>query len=447
MSKNKSLVSALQASEENEDVTEDFHEWLREQEADLDESAMLPSQQPTQMRALGSGDGPSVGSSRVFKVLSAFSGGSSYTNVTAKLVYKTDNFLVYIDSRNENSLNASDLENLFQPFNDVVEKERGLFGHESDVDGDGRFNILLTQEVNELGGSAGGIVTGFFYAVDLFSSSTYAQSNQTEIFYTFVPDPSGQFGSPIGKSFALSNILPSVLPHEYQHMINFNMHYFENNGSPEISFLNEAISHLAEDIYSMDSSGYMTTTGIENPARVSGYLASIDDLCIVCGSSLYQRGGGYLLIRYLYEQAEKGNLPGAASGADLLDRLLNTNLTGVANIVKAAYNSNAKESIFRSLMGQFGLAVFLSDTGLSDDNRLNFDGINLRAAQNDNRGTTLRGPMVNALSSSNFTNSIAGASVSFIELTGKSIQSMGGQLGIQLSSSGKAGAFLVQTGL
>lgn len=438
------------ADEGDEDLTEDLHQWLREEEEFLDDSYLLnPAGGVNGVTRGLKGDSKASGAStRTFKVLKSFSTGGSYTTVTATLRYEGSSFRIYVDQRNGSSLTDEDIGILAADFESVVDEERSFFGTESDIDSDGKFNVLMTQAVNELGGSAGGFVTGFFYAVDLFSASKYAQSNETEVINTFVPDPSGAYGTPVSKAFAMSNILPGVIPHEFQHMINFNMHYNVNKGSPEISFLNEGLAHQAEDIYSLDASGYMQSTGLENPARISGYLDSIDTLCIVCGASLYQRGGSYLMVRYLYEQAQKGNLPAAATGADLLQRLLNTSKTGVDNIVNAAYGEVASvEGQFRTLLGQYSLAVFMDGTGLSSDDRFEINGIDLRGAQSDNRGTVLQGPAVNSLSSNSFTSTIGGASVSYVEITGDDISSLGGTLEVQVSDQAGIGAFLIQTGL
>lgn len=445
----RSLLTLTDDGEE--DVTEDVHQWLREEEAFLDEAWFLDGAGGGVTRGAGSGRAASkeaAASTRTFKVLRSFSSGGSYTSVTATLRHEGSSFRIYVDNRNASSLTDDDLGILASDFEEVLGTERSMFGTESDIDSDGKFNILMTQAVNELGASSGGFVTGFFYAVDLFSASKYAQSNETEIIYTFVPDASGSYGTPVSKSFAMSNILPGVIPHEFQHMINFNMHYNVNKGSPEISFLNEGLAHLAEDLYSFDGTGYMTTTGLENPARIGGYLESIDTLCIVCGASLYQRGGSYLMVRYLYEQAQKGNLPAVASGTALTQRLLNTSKTGVDNIVNAVYGEVASvEGQFRSLLGQYSLAVFMSGTGLTSDDRFEINGVDLRGAQSDNRGTVLQGPAVNALSSSSFTSTIGGASVSYVEITGDDISSLGGTLEVQVSDQAGIGAFLIQTGI
>lgn len=427
------------------DMTEDFHDRLRLMEQALDPAADL-RHIPKNLAATRAKTA-SVGDTRTFHALNSFSGGGSST-VAAELRYQTANFNAYVDIRNEDSLSDDELEDLLENFDAMIADERRMYGDEADVDGDGRFNILFTQAVNELGASAGGIVTGYYYAINQFAASVYSQSDETEIFYTFVPDPSGSVGAAISKEFALSNILRSVLPHEYQHMINFNMHYFENDGAPEQSFLNEALAHLAEDIYSLNGSGYMTTTGLENPARIDGYLDSIDSLCLTCGASLYQRGGGYLLVRYLYEQAEKGNLAGATDGADFLYKLLNTTETGADNIVQAAFgNTDSVEEQFADLMQQFSLAVFLDDTGLSSDDRFVIDGINLRAVQEDNRGTVLQGPAIQSAFGFPFTSTLASSAVSYVSLSGAEINDMGGVIEVQLSSTGESAAFLIQTGI
>lgn len=434
----RSLTAANRFAKE--DQTEDFHEWLRSEEEGLNPTdAIKPS--PARM---AKATGEEVGATRKFKVLNSFGGAGTYETVNAVLLYKGTTFLAWVDSRNQNSYTSDEWNTILKKFDSQIPSERNLFGTESDVDANGTFNVLFTQVVNQLGGSSGGIVTGFFYAVDLFK--TYAQSNQTEIINAFVADPTGAFGTPISKEFAMSNIHPSVLVHEFQHMINFNEHYFLNAGSPEMSFLNEGLSHLAEDLYSLDSTGYMTKTGPENPARVAGYLQSIDSLCIICGASLYQRGGSYLLLRYLYEQAEKGNLTGATSGAGFIGNLLNTANIGVTNIVSSVYGDGTSDNKFGEVMGQFGLAVFLSDTGLTTDSRFQIDGIGLREAQDDNRGTVLDGPLVNT-GSDGLSSTIGGASISFVELTGNDIKNLGGSVALQLTDSSTSGAYLIQTGL
>ena len=388
------------------ETTEDFHESLRNLEADLE--GPLPTK-PRFLRAA------TTGSARTFNVLNNISSGSSYNTVSATLRYSGEFMDAYIDTRDDSVLTDDELAALLAPFEAVIAKERNLFGHESDVNGDGKFAILFSHEVNALGASGGGIITGYFYGVDLYSSSSYPASNQMEVIYASIPDPSGSYGYPISKSFALSNILPSVFPHEFQHMISYNQHVFVNGGSAEVSFLNEGLSHLAEDMYSIDSNGYMAQTGIENPARVSYYLNAIDKTCFVCGSSLSQRGGSYLFLRYLYEQAEIGNLTAVSTGAELIGRLLDTDKTGLENILSSATDSTDM-SAYKFLLGRFALAVYFSDTGMTDDSRYGFTGISLRGSQNDNRGTVLDGPKVLEADTVAVSGNVSSSGIAYVSL-------------------------------
>ncbi|MBF0106732.1 MAG: hypothetical protein HQM16_15575 [Deltaproteobacteria bacterium] len=83
----------------------------------------------------------------------------------------------------------------------------------------------------------------------------------------------------------------------------------------------------------------MTSSGLENPARVSSYLSEVSDVCFTCGTSLRERGGSYL-FRYLYEQAELGNLPAVDSGNELLSALVDTDLRDVENVIQRGPRRN-----------------------------------------------------------------------------------------------------------
>jgi hypothetical protein len=438
---NSYLLDNSEDDADDENLTSDFHEILRNFEADLDDAALIDDSTDAEQSSIKFA---SKGSEKSFKVLNSFSSSSNYDTVTATLRYQTTYFNFYVDNRNVSDLDDSDLEELAEQFNDVIPAEKELFGEESDINNDDRFTVLFTQTVNELGAAAGGMVTGFFYAADLFDSSSYPISNEMEIFYTFVPDNSGDYGSAVSKSFAMTNIYPGVLPHEYQHMISFNQHYNINESTVETSWLNEALSHLAEDIHSINSQNYMTATGLENPARIRGYLSDISSTCFSCGSNLYQRGGSYLFLRYLYEQAELGNITQLADGADLIGKLLDTSLTSKANIINAVYGDEGTEDQFKDLVGLFGLAVYLSNTGMTSDNRFGFKGINIRSTQDDNRGTILNGPAVHEISDLPFTDTITGSGIHYMQISGADIIKNGYKIDITTSTSSDFGGYVIQ---
>lgn len=424
------------SGEEERDDTEEFHRFLRDDEASLDPEASLPNHASRYLRSLAP-----VGSQKEFKVMNSYSSTSSYSTVTATLRVTTDEFEFYVDNRNSSSLNDADLIELANGF--MTSEMRDLFGEEADVDSNGKFAVLFTQAVNELGGMSGGIVTGFFLAKDELSRDVYSISNEMEIFYTVVPDEQGEFGNTLPKSFTMSNIYPSVLHHEFQHMISFNQHYFENDSAPEEAWLNEGLSHLAEDIFSLNGNDYMEERGDENPARVDYYLSNISTTCFSCSSSISARGGIYLFLRYIYEQAMLGNLSGM-DHKSLISNLLNTNTRGTENLIQAIFGSSGTEADLGTLMGSFALAVYLSNSEASSDSQYNFSGINLRGAQDDNRGTVLNGPSIQTLTSLDFTDTLQGFSVGYIEISGKLINDNGGNVNFSFASGASIGGFVIQ---
>ena len=92
--------------------------------------------------------------------------------------------------------------------------------------------------------STGSAILGFFFGLDLLPSQQH--SNDGEIFYGVVPGTVTS-GCTISKSFATAN-LPGVFIHEFQHMISFNQHVLVRGGTVEDTWLNEGLSHFAEEL-------------------------------------------------------------------------------------------------------------------------------------------------------------------------------------------------------
>lgn len=421
------------------DLTGEFHDLLRENEAGLDDSAML-----TEPESATKARFATIGGTRTFKVLNSFSNTSSYETVTAELRVTNDETEFYVDVRDADLLTDTELQTLLDGFAVVVDDEQRIAGSWSDVNGDGKFAVLFTRVVNELGSSAGGVVTGFFYAIDLFGSSSYDASNEMEVYYTFVPDPDGEHGVAVTSEFAFSNIYPGVLPHEFQHMISFNQHYFTYGGSAESGWLNEGLSHLMEDIHSLDADDFMTASGLENPARVASYLSDVANICFTCGTSLSQRGGAYLFLRYLYEQAQLGNLPGVENGTEMIRNLVQTNDRSLSNLKNVLFDSTDADDELMGLIGQFTLAVYLSNTGLSEDSSYNFTGLDLRAIQDDNRGTVLNGPFITGAESFPYLETLSGNSMTFIRIDADNAAELGGSLNLSFGEGSSFGGYLIR---
>jgi hypothetical protein len=235
-----------------------------------------------------------------------------------------------------------------------------------------------------------------------------------EIIYILAPDPGGEWGTEISKEFAMSNLMPAVVPHELQHAINYNQHVLVNGGSSEESWLNEGLSHFAED-----RAGF----GMENPSRAEMFLMSPEMTSLAPSGSpdLYERGAEYLFLRFLYEQAASGD---AFAGA-----LENTYLTGIENVEAAFAGTDANFDEWSEFMRRWAIAMALTDTGISttdiyqynartfNSSTGNWEGICLICDADDGRDTVLTGPYAAELSSSSVSLYLYGTSTAFYTIS------------------------------
>ena len=117
------------------------------------------------------------------------------------------------------------------------------FGALSDVDGNDRFLVLMTKEVNreDLG--------GWVWAGDLFPPTGCATSNHAEIFYGKVPDPHGAVGAEVSKQDLLE-YYPQLIAHEVAHLIQANAGVHLGAGRPgwKTSWEWEGGASLAEQL-------------------------------------------------------------------------------------------------------------------------------------------------------------------------------------------------------
>lgn len=124
------------------------------------------------------------------------------------------------------------------------------FGAPADVDGNGRVVVFYTKAVNELtppGSSA--FVSGFFTSKDLFSAASCQNSNEGEMFYMLVPDPTGSVNGNVRPLNAVKQTSVSTIAHEFQHLINASRRlYVTNSTFFESGWLNEGLSHIAEEL-------------------------------------------------------------------------------------------------------------------------------------------------------------------------------------------------------
>jgi len=387
-----------------ENLTEEFHNTLRNLEKNISLSQIAQARN----LAIAPAQAPQVGAQATFNVLNSLS-GSSCTSVTANVIHTTSHFVLYRDVSANGYLSDADIIALGNAMETYYKTMTDTFGNYSDVDGSGKFNYLFTPVVNSLGGGSG-IVTGFWYAVDLYPGLTC--SNSTDIAYISIPDPSGNFGVSISQAFYKSNFWATV-PHELQHDINYNAHVLVHGASSsDPGWMNEGLSHNAEQIANFNTVSSVYTYNPENPSRAELGLATNPVASFIGGTGLAQRGMSYLYLRYLYEQY----------GTNIFYNMINTDETGLDAIEAALGLSSV------STVPDFFTAVYLSNLGLNSSSRYNFTGIDLRATQDDNRGTVLDGPTVTDLFGLPKSSSISSMSSAYYQISGSTIRANGNRL-------------------
>jgi hypothetical protein len=153
------------------------------------------------------------------------------------------------------------------------------FGAPDDIDENGgRSIIFYTRAVNELTPpGSDGIVGGFFHPRDLFpkvgpdpnsTQDDCPTSNEAEMFYMLVPDPSRGSTGPFTRASVRESTV-GVLGHEFQHLINAS-HKIRNNAENfEEVWLNEGLSHIAEELLFYSASGLAPESNISFNQLVS----------------------------------------------------------------------------------------------------------------------------------------------------------------------------------
>ena len=308
-----------------------------------------------------------INSQRTFRVLCSIEVGENcFQTVNARLKFIGSNVLVYVDNdAPTGGFTDAELQNFGAVFDETLYPiDVQAFGAESDIDANDRVIMLLTPVVNALVPAADcavfGSVLGFFFGFDLSSQST--NSNKAEIFYGLVPDPTGEFSCTHSKA-NVSRVLPGTFIHEFQHMISYNQHVLVRAGSQETDWVNEGLSHLAEELASLHyEAKFPPPTGRTNANQIFpdssqgfiteqlgnsyDYLSDTQNHSVTLfetGECCEGRGAAWLFMRYLGDQFDNS----------VFRRMVQTRLTSTANV------ENATDRSFESLFGDFALAVYV----------------------------------------------------------------------------------------
>ena len=297
-----------------------------------------------------------------YNVLTTTSGGK-FVLTQGRLRYAGQRVYIYEDTGSYNSFTDSAYAALGRLFDDVLYPiDTAAFGSPSDQDGNEHIVVFLSQQINKLTPSADcatkGFVAGYFYGYDL---STGANANRGEIFYSIAPDPTGQYSCAHSAADVL-RLTPATFIHEFQHMISYNQHVLVRGSPSEVTWLNEGLSHIAEELGGKYyEAKYPAPLGRTNASQLFpdsalsfvvpqfrnayAYLQKSTTQSVTTFEglgTLEERGAAWLFLRWLADQKGEG----------IFRQLVQTNQTGITNV------ANKANEAFPGLFGDFGIATY-----------------------------------------------------------------------------------------
>jgi len=276
---------------------------------------------------------------------------------TGRIAAVSNKAIIVADTSNPASgYTDADYATIASTFDNLVDPtDTKAFGAPTDIDGNGHVVLFFTRAVNELTPARStSYVAGFFYARDLFPSTpspdfdACAGSNGGEMFYLLVPDPTGVVN---GNKFTKDNVTGVViatLGHEYQHLINASRRMYVNMDATdfETTWLDEGLSHVAEELLFYAASGLVPRANIDatklrsssayvdafnndaisNFSRLESYLgAPSSNSPFADNDDLATRGATWSFLRYAADHT------GSDDGTTWY-QLVNSSTTGVANL-------------------------------------------------------------------------------------------------------------------
>jgi hypothetical protein len=197
----------------------------------------------------------------------------------------------------------------------VLDRERQVFGEESDVDGNGQIDLLISYAVNQYGAVA------YVTQCDIGRTAGCGdRGNDAEVIYLGVPDPEDPYGTVNGIS--------ETVAHELNHLI-YGWHKYVAQGQPdedENIYLTEGMSALAQDLTGYNNGNQYVWAAALDAEQYLGDGNSIDAVSVndfLRGTGYYDnerdgplRGAAYLYLRYLFEQMGGMSVDGTGAFTD-----------------------------------------------------------------------------------------------------------------------------------
>lgn len=253
----------------------------------------------------------------------------------------------------------------------IIPNVTAMFGDVSDIDGDGRLDVVITPELNALPTTSDDeldhdkVVWSYAEpAVDLaeYNIDTNPGSDQREVIYALAPDPLGYFNNlheDIEIDDYVSYQLAGEIARSLVSLVSYNQHIFiAESTTIETDWLNDTLGTLAADrcgfgaAFHDDAWLYLDATHL-NPLLGSGGKASLES---------YGRGAQYTFGLWLWEFVN-----GSATDPDQVWRdILDNQESGIDSITYALDKDGGTTATFDEMVLQWQLALVTSGVNLAD---------------------------------------------------------------------------------
>jgi hypothetical protein len=271
---------------------------------------------------------------------------SNYLAVRGVLRGAGERVQVYVDARAREVVSEELLRDIIVTFDSqIFPRAARHWGPARDVDGDGRFTVLLTDWLSRFGGGRLA-VEGFVRGADLDPRMSAPFSNHCDMMY-------------LSTALRAGPHLRTILAHEYAHAATFSHKTSLDGRAPrpagaeEEGWLDEAIAHLVEDAHSFSRSNvdYRVSAFLSNPERYQ--LVVKDYYTADLFRSHGNRGSTYLFLRWCVDHY----------GPSLLSTLIQSPRRGVANLEAATGMG------FADLYRRWSTDLFMDNLAAKKDTR------------------------------------------------------------------------------
>lgn len=322
---------------------------------------------------------PALGDKDSFNVC-ANANCSSFVRIGATVKYAGNPGVIYQDDHQLNGAEQLDPEDILQ-FGSLFDNylyatDTTAFGRESDINHDQHITILMTPAVNNLTTDCtNGRIVGYTFSNDLIPGAP--GSNAREMFYTVATAPATAQCKAVTRASALSQ-LPPTLIHEMQHMISFNQHVLLRFGNDQDVWLNEGLSHFAEElgwrtVPSSQCGDCFSTFAGGDVRNAYAYLTNTEGQFLIApeatDGTLAERGAAWLFLRWVADHFS-------------VDSILGTQFTRAieqSSVIGAARIAQVTGVDFPVLVGEWQMANWTDDLpGFPQDGILTYRTWNFR---------------------------------------------------------------------